>query len=414
MGAPSQIQEAESFPVRTRIVQLFRRITSSGDFIPEIDGLRFLAIAGVLVAHIYSAYRRNLPDVLEAGACAEGGLIDTALSTAGRGVELFFIISGFILATPFIRHYVHSGKPISLVRYFKRRITRLEPPYVLVMVAFFILKGRVVGGAEAGSGHNLLQSLTASIFYVHNIVFGEPSYVNGVAWSLEVEVQFYILAPLLAWMILRQPARVRGMIYVTGIIGFTFLQSLLETQLNYPISKSRLSIIGTIQFFLMGFALADLYLAKKQLKLPAVINLPLGLVLLFVMFLVPLRQAPVVNSLLFLGAAMLFYWLVLSPGVWQRLFRCTPLVLIGGMCYSIYLIHFPIMVIASRRLAPVVPVEHFGICFLMHLGLVLVPVMICSAVVFLLIEKPCMRPNWPGELMRMLRRPAGDVSPSKP
>ena len=67
-----------------------RRITTQQRFIPQIDGLRFVAIASVVFFHIYAA--------LERGALPQPILLDTDLPK--RGVELFFAISGFILGVP--------------------------------------------------------------------------------------------------------------------------------------------------------------------------------------------------------------------------------------------------------------------------------------------------------------------------
>ena len=50
-----------------------------------------------------------------------------------RGVELFFIISGFILGLPFAKQYLAGGKQVRLGAYFLRRLTRLEPPYILIL-----------------------------------------------------------------------------------------------------------------------------------------------------------------------------------------------------------------------------------------------------------------------------------------
>src|SRR4051812_39015821 len=97
----------------------FRRITTTGEYIPEIDGLRFIAITCVVFLHL-GTYVGNFghPDI---------GIF----SIGGKGVELFFVISGFVLATPFVRYRLAGGKPVRLKPYFLRRLTRLEPPYLL-------------------------------------------------------------------------------------------------------------------------------------------------------------------------------------------------------------------------------------------------------------------------------------------
>src|SRR5256885_11137883 len=80
----------------------FRRITTSGEIIPEIDGLRFIAIAAVILHHLalfVSTQRKS-----------EEGL----LLVGQNGVELFFAISGFILAVPFAMQYLNASKPVKL------------------------------------------------------------------------------------------------------------------------------------------------------------------------------------------------------------------------------------------------------------------------------------------------------------
>jgi hypothetical protein len=75
----------------------FRRITTQKRFIPQIDGLRFVAIASVVFFHIYSALE---------GRGAIPPPIPLNLDLAKRGVELFFAISGFILGVPFASHFL--------------------------------------------------------------------------------------------------------------------------------------------------------------------------------------------------------------------------------------------------------------------------------------------------------------------
>jgi peptidoglycan/LPS O-acetylase OafA/YrhL len=75
----------------------FRRITTQKRFIPQIDGLRFVAIASVVIFHFYS--------VLE-GRGAIPAPIPLDIDVPKRGVELFCVISGFILGVPFASHHI--------------------------------------------------------------------------------------------------------------------------------------------------------------------------------------------------------------------------------------------------------------------------------------------------------------------
>jgi Acyltransferase family len=129
------INELEQFTIRRRLQGLkghllkpisfinLSRITSGGKFIPEIDGLRFVAIASVVGFHIYEYLlsRRNIGPL---------GIIGTALLHGNRGVPLFFVISGFILGRPFAAHYLRGLPAPKLKEFYWRRLTRLEPPYL--------------------------------------------------------------------------------------------------------------------------------------------------------------------------------------------------------------------------------------------------------------------------------------------
>src|ERR1700722_2287912 len=99
----------------------FRRITTQKRFIPQIDGLRFVAIGSVVLFHLYA--------VLELGAIPRPVSLNTDL--AKGGVELFFAISGFILGVPFASRYLLKAEKVNLKQYFQRRLTRLEPPYFI-------------------------------------------------------------------------------------------------------------------------------------------------------------------------------------------------------------------------------------------------------------------------------------------
>ena len=80
-----------------------RRVTTTGRFVPEIDGLRFVAIMTVVAFHVLTYLRAQHPMF---SAPHTEGVIERAASTGYFGVELFFVISGFILALPFASHHL--------------------------------------------------------------------------------------------------------------------------------------------------------------------------------------------------------------------------------------------------------------------------------------------------------------------
>ena len=175
-----------------------------------------------------------------------------ALAAQGySGVELFFAISGFILALPFAAHYLNGAPKVSLKKYYLRRLTRLEPPYVLAALGLFTLGVMLQGKSFASFGQHLLVSL----FYLHNLIYGQMSTVIGVAWSLEVEVQFYLLVPLLASVFM-----IRHRWWRRAVLCFLILSALVAQQLwvGYP-PRVSMSIFNFLQFFLAGFLLAYIY-----------------------------------------------------------------------------------------------------------------------------------------------------------
>src|SRR5688572_6317991 len=144
----------------------------------------------------------------------------------GYGVAIFFMISGFILSLPFAQsHFSQNKKPISLKRYYLRRLIRLEPPYLIALVIFFIGNVWVLGKYNF---QELLPHFFASAFYLHNTIYESFSWVLPIAWSLEVEVQFYLLAPFLCCIYLVKSKALRWAIFIalivaSGIYNYQFI-----------------------------------------------------------------------------------------------------------------------------------------------------------------------------------------------
>src|SRR5437667_40038 len=111
-----------------RLLVRLSRETSSGRFIPEMDGLRFVAIAMVVLFHLNGYLTAKAVSPQYAFTARSDWITQVAL-VGFRGVELFFVISGFILGLPFAAHHIAGAPRVSLSKYYLRRLTRLEPPY---------------------------------------------------------------------------------------------------------------------------------------------------------------------------------------------------------------------------------------------------------------------------------------------
>jgi peptidoglycan/LPS O-acetylase OafA/YrhL len=362
-----------------------KRITSTGRFVPEIDGLRFAAIASVVLYHfqgfIVAAYR----------APVGGDVLRTMAEHGYRGVNVFYVISGFVLGLPFAAHRLKGDPPVRLSAYFLRRLTRLEPPYILNLLVCFAVA--VFGGARF---QTLLPHLCASLLYLHNLCFGEHSVINPVAWTLEVEVQFYCAVPLLASIFCLKPKFARRILLVAAILGAGILQRLYW---DAP-QRVQLTILFAIQFFLAGFLLADLYICDWSRPLTgswrwdafSLIGWPL-------LFLPGDRRVWI--WLPFLVVALCAA--VFRGAIVRRVFTLEAITIIGGMCYSIYLFHY-VLIPGVLGLSGRVGLGGSFARYFFTQSLFYVPVLLLIAgAYFVLVERPCMRKDWPLRALRALR-----------
>lgn len=346
-------------------------MTPGKRLIPEVDGLRFVAISTVVLFHV-SRYVRD-----SGVATGEPGALFSLLYATGYyGVQLFFGLSGFLLALPFVRA-VRDGTRVPLRAYFARRLTRLEPPYVVMLLSVFALD---FGGA--------LARLIAAVGYQHTLIFGEMYPPNGATWSLETEVQFYVLAPLLSRIFLVRSALVRRGTIVVAMLAAAVIAVLVDAPRWFA------TLPVHIHEFLVGYLLADLYVndwqeAPSEGRVWDVVSavgwplLPIAVA----------GSAPVRIALPFLVLAL--YCAALRGPFSRRVFRAPLLVAIGGMCYSIYLLHGPVMRYTAPLVTKLVPRTSIERAFLAYASAWVPLVLVISTLYFLALERPCMNPRWP-------------------
>lgn len=370
---------------RAQIGQLLSRETASGQFIPEIDGLRFVAIWSVVLFHMQGFAVKKL------GLDASQDLLALLMSKGSFGVQLFFTISGFIISLPFAQAYRGTRPRPRLGTYYGRRLTRLEPPYIVNLLALSALLSLFGKLPLAG----LLSHLLCSLTYTHNLVYGKASTINGFAWSLEVELQFYLLAPLLAKVFAVSSVRRRRLLLVAGIAFSTYAAEYLVPQAP----RWHLSLPAHLNYFLCGFLLADLYLLELATEVKRshtwdIVGLVSWLLLAGLLFcpkgLHLLRPVP-----------LLLAYYAAFRGRWsQRLFGNRFIYTIGGMCYTIYLYHLYPISIGGAVLLHVPGLAQLPVWLTLSLfSLWLLPlVLFASASLFVLTEKPFMRRGWPTHL----------------
>lgn len=369
---------------------------------PEIDGLRFVAIMSVLLYHVLGVISVRVLGQWSPAVLAENSWMLRVVAHGNFGVPLFFVISGFILAKPFAEAHLQGTKPVQLQRYFLRRLTRLEPPYYINLLVLFLI-AMVCGIANRGS----FGSLLASMFYVHNMVYNCQSRVNGVAWSLEVEIQFYILAPLLTSIFRIRSAAVRRSLLVVGIL-LAGVASAAFIPAGVDGTRWQLSILNYLQYFLAGFLLLDLYITSSPQASGTQRSLlwdALGLIAWATM-------ATVVSFDL-IGWGVLLpllvcvaYWSAFRGRASNWLFTCPLIYTIGGMCYTIYLWHQCLNFAWGKRALGLtwIGAAPLWLNVLIQFALEVPLILAGCAVLFVCFERPFMQPQWPRALLQFLRR----------
>ena len=376
-----------------------RRITTNGNYIPEIDGLRFVAIVSVVLFHIARMTEINVGKFVAPHSILLA-FVMTLLFHGYEGVGLFFVISGFVLGLPFAGYYLLDGKPINLRAYFLRRVTRLEPPYI----ANLLIRLPFTPSAKHMSLAQVMPHFLASLFYVHVIAYGVVPVVHKPSWSLEVEVQFYLLAPLFAFLLFQCRPWLRHGALSLLLVGAGWAQ----IHLFQEGSRMEMSIFYYGQFFLAGFLVADLYLAVlphwRRSWLWDVVCLPLWLLVFYATENTAHVLMPATAVLLYLGA--------FKGNLLRWFFRLPFVSTIGGMCYSIYLTHSLVLQGCYGILNKMRVLNGFYSSLLVGELLVTPVVLAVGAAFFVLIERPCMDKNWPRKCSAFLKSRARILFPN--
>jgi peptidoglycan/LPS O-acetylase OafA/YrhL len=342
----------------------------------RVESLRAIAALGVLEGHVYGSAHGYGPDTL-----ATFG--HRVLFGGGFGVYLFFVLTGYLIYWPFARRDFAAGPQIRLKRYGLNRALRILPLYYAVFAILFVVQ-------ETGTSFSEWWRFGV---FAENFSHATFERVDGVAWSLVVELHFYLLLPLLAYLIARlggrSLARAGIILAALGIGAFALRYA---TFLSVPARQSdtllRFSLPSLFEYFAigMGLALLRVRFEREPVRLPG----PLGNSDTWLLAAVPLwalvfwhynwELVAGAASVLMLGACVL----PLRAGRLVRALDWRPLAVLGVASYSLYLWHMPIVDhLAGSSWAP----HSF-----LGLAAVAVPLSIATALVsYRVIEAPFLR-----------------------
>lgn len=329
-------------------------VRRSTGYFPELESLRGVACTLVALYHV-NGYVCDTE--------GKAGIVTNPLAAfilAGHaGVNLFFILSAFLLSMPFLIEAA-GGKRVMRRGYFFRRALRILPLYYVAVIGGTIL--------SASAPADLLAGLPHLVFLNATTAFYNPGLMpyRGVWWTLTTEMQFYLLLPLLPFALRSRRGRWigAGALAAWALAYACFVTDTVRMQTGLGGILLGLSIFGHASLFLFGIAAAWLYLSHGErirqwmrqsapvrnggadLALFATIA-ALGLVLRWATFKGfwgvevwgPFHPWHLVDATLWTTIVLLFVlaplrtgWIFSNP-LWNRA---------GVLSYSIYLWHYPI------------------------------------------------------------------------
>lgn len=348
---------------------------------PDIDGLRAIAVLSVVIFHTF-------PELVR------GGFI---------GVDIFFVISGFLISSIIIDNLEHDR--FSFIEFYSRRIKRIYPALLTVLIACFAFGWFVLFADEF---KQLAKHIVGGAGFISNLVLSrESGYFDNIAetkpllhlWSLGVEEQFYIVWPLLLWLGWKQRFNLMTMALIMAGVSFLFSIYMLQrnptTAFYSPFTRFWELLVGSILAYMslhqhnaisafkvqcknrLNQAGLD-YWAMRWESVQSII----GIILIVIGLVYFTKSSPFPGwraILPTLGAT-----LVIAAGrqAWlnRSLLSNRVIVWFGLISYPLYLWHWPILAYARILVGETPPVAIRGIAVLASVAL--------AWLTFQLIEKP--------------------------
>ena len=334
-----------------------------------IEGFRAPLAWWVVLVHLFQESKVPVKDVPQLFRWVLWG---------GTPVFGFMILSGFV-----ITHLIVS-KQEAFGPYLFRRYMRLAPLLIVTMVAAYFMNmyGIARFWPKEDTGIRILQHVTLLHGLVPNEVYARASMTFiPPGWSISLEWQFYIVAPLIIYSIRK------GGIWLAIPLGLLLAAFLTKSGYDHRLLDLGFAeyhyqkpshLLAGISYFLTGVSLYFFKLGEGQkawLVLPASAFLLVG--------------GPGVHwTSSFLGV-VIFYMVLMKESALSRFFSLRPLTFLGKISYSTYLLHFPLVVVIKTYTRP-----HFEAGwpqFWVNTAIALPLVLLVSVAGYYLIEKPTMQ-----------------------
>jgi peptidoglycan/LPS O-acetylase OafA/YrhL len=306
-----------------------------------VESLRALAALGVMFGHVYGSAHGYGPIVTST-------FLRRILLGGGFGVFVFFALSGYLLFWPFVRRDYGGDAQINLRRYALNRALRILPLYYAVIVILLLVQ------EHGGSSMQWARFMTwTETFSTHTLYA-----VDGVVWSLIVELHFYLLLPLLA-LGLRRLARGSPRRAALGLVSLGAASYLVWELVTawQPSAVWRYSFPANFYFFVPGMLVALIRVSweertPKRLR-GAIARTDVWLLASAALWLVVfwrynLTLVVAAASFLVVGACVL----PLRQGSLVHALEWRPLAVLGIASYSLYLWHIPVIRLIAGSSVP--------------------------------------------------------------
>lgn len=310
--------------------------------IPSLDGLRAVAVITVLFGH--AGVSRLIP--------------------GGFGVTVFFFLSGFLITTLFVRESEQYGR-IALRAFYLRRLLRLSPPLFTTLILVYLL---VAAGLHPGVLDPTAMASQALYFYNYYAAWA-PEVTEGakgfnVLWSLAVEEHFYMVFPLVYVAYMRGKVRISHIMLMLG--AFLVWRMVNIHLLAVPANDVYMRSDTRFDSILWGCLLAMWHQTGTAARLFPDAPLPRAAIIIGALAVILLcflwRGADFRETWRYSlqGAALLplFHYAVKRPDLLIfRPLNWKPLMVVGAWSYSIYLIHYVLLIgLEFHGLLPASPV----------------------------------------------------------
>ena len=336
--------------------------------LPAMEGLRAYAVTLVFFVHSLDAFNRsafsanlnrirlkNLNDYLE--------IINLIMFRSHYGVDLFFLLSGFLI------YKVINKKDFKYITFISNRAKRIYPAFLFSFSIYFILRTIIT--------HEIPFDVSTIL---KNLLFlnGIPGYqkfplYNHVTWSLFFEFSFYVIMPITYFSLrMNNPYRLIALLVTVFSIG---------ALTNHTFTRYAMFIVGAL---LASFSKDELKLASHAIPDIAVILIYMLATLTFSFVYSFQKFIPIYS----LASSLLFINSVYGTGILNKFFSLNILRYLGNISYSFYLMHLLSIYFSMNFIVAHLNTELTSLRFIIFITSAFFLTIIISSISFLLMEKP--------------------------